>query len=158
MCRLVVAAVALALSLLGSLFCNDAAFAERRVALVIGNSAYQHVPALRNPAKNAQAGAASLQKAGFDVADSQYDAGDLQLKRSIRQFEDAAADADIAIVYYSGLGIGIGGANYLVPVDAKLVNDRDADGEAVSLQRLADAVGKAKRLRARPPPAPPRPT
>ena len=145
MSRLVVAAVALALTLLGSLFCNDAAFAERRVALVIGNSAYQHVPALRNPAKNAQAVAAMLQKAGFDVVDSQYDAGDLQLKRSIRQFEDAAADADIAIVYYSGLGIG--GANYLIPVDAKLVNDRDADGEAVSLQRLADAVGKAKRLR-----------
>src|ERR1700681_1149695 len=116
MSRLVVAAVALALSLLGSLFCNDAAFAERRVALVIGNSAYQHVPALRNPAKNAQAVAAMLQKAGFDVVDSQYDAGDLQLKRSIRQFEDAA-DADIAIVYYSGLGLGIGGANYLVPVD-----------------------------------------
>jgi hypothetical protein len=147
MSRLVVAAVALALSLMGSLFCNDAAFAERRVALVIGNSAYQHVPALRNPAKNAQAVAAMLQKAGFDVVDSQYDAGDQQLKRSIRQFEDAAADADIAIVYYAGLGIGIGGANYLVPVDAKLVNDRDADGEAVSLQRLADAVGKAKRLR-----------
>src|ERR1700724_672527 len=147
MSRLVVAAVALALSMLGSLFCNDAALAERRVALVIGNSAYQHAPALRNPAKNAQAVAAMLQKAGFDVVDSQYDAGDQQLKRSIRQFEDAAADADIAIVYYSGLGIGIGGANYLVPVDAKLVNDRDADGEAVSLQRLADAVGKAKRLR-----------
>src|ERR1700681_2664172 len=96
MSRLVVAAVALALSLLGSLFCNDAA-------------------------------------------------GDLQLKRSIRQFEDAAADADIAIVYYSGLGIGIGGANYLVPVDAKLVNDRDTDGEAVSLQRLPHARGTAKR-------------
>jgi hypothetical protein len=144
MSRLVVAAIALALA---SLFCNDAALAERRVALVIGNSAYQHVPALRNPAKNAQAVAAMLQKAGFDVVDSQYDAGDQQLKRSIRQFEDAAADADIAIVYYSGLGIGIGGANYLVPVDAKLLNDRDADGEAVSLQRLADAVGKAKRLR-----------
>jgi caspase domain-containing protein len=147
MSRLVVAAVALALSMLGSLSCNDAALAERRVALVIGNSAYQHVPALRNPAKNAQAVAAMLQKAGFDVVDSQYDAGDLQLKRSIRQFEDAAADADIAIVYYSGLGLGIGDANYLIPVDAKLVNDRDADGEAVSLQRLADAVGKAKRLR-----------
>ena len=51
MSRLVVAAVALALGLLGSLFCNDAAFAERRVALVIGNSAYQHAPALRNPAR-----------------------------------------------------------------------------------------------------------
>ena len=75
MSRLVVAAVALALSLLGSLFCNDAALAERRVALVIGNSAYQHVPALRNPTTNAQAMAAMLQKAGFDVIDSQYDAG-----------------------------------------------------------------------------------
>ena len=147
MSRLVVAAVALALSLLGSLFCNDAAFAERRVALVIGNSAYQHVPALGNPTKDARAIAAMFQKAGFDVVDTQYDAGGPQLKRAIRQFEDAAADADIAVVYYAGLGIGINGANYLIPVDAKLENDRDADGEAVSLQRLADAVGKAKRLR-----------
>jgi hypothetical protein len=147
MSRLVVAAVALALSLLGSLFCNDAALAERRVALVIGNAAYQHVPALSNPAKDARAIAAMFQKAGFDVVDTQYDAGDLQLKRAIRQFEDTAADADIAVVYYAGLGIGIGGANYLIPVDAKLETDRDADGEAVSLQRLADAVGKAKRLR-----------
>jgi peptidoglycan hydrolase-like protein with peptidoglycan-binding domain len=147
MSRLVLAAVALALSFLGSLFCGDAALAERRVALVIGNSAYQHVPALGNPTKDAQAMAAMLQKAGFDVVDTQYNAGDLQLKRAIRQFEDAAADADIAIVYYAGLGIGINGAGYLIPVDAKLVNDRDADGEAVSLQRLADAVGKAKRLR-----------
>ena len=147
MSRLVVAAVALALSVLGSLFCDDAAFAERRVALVIGNSAYQHVPALGNPTKDAQAIAAMFQKAGFDVVDTQYDAGGPQLKRAIRQFEDTAADADIAIVYYAGLGIGINGANYLIPVDAKLANDRDADGEAVSLQRLADAVGKAKRLR-----------
>src|SRR5580700_8684257 len=147
MSRLVVAAVALVLSSVGSLFCNDAAFAERRVALVIGNSAYQHVPALGNPMKDAQAMAAMLQKAGFDVVDTQYDAGDLQLKRAIRQFEDAAADADIAIVYYAGLGIGINGAGYLIPVDAKLLNDRDADGETVSLQRLADAVAKAKRLR-----------
>jgi len=147
MSRLGVAAVALALGLLGSLFCVDAALAERRIALVIGNSAYQHVPALRNPTQNARAMAAMLQKAGFDVVDGQYNAGDLQLKRSIRQFEDAAADADIAVVYYAGLGIGISGTNYLIPVDAKLENDRDADGEAVSLQRLADAVGKAKRLR-----------
>jgi hypothetical protein len=147
MSRFVVAAVALALSLLGSLFCNDAALAERRVALVIGNAAYQHVPALGNPTKDARAIAAMFQKAGFDVVDTAYDAGDLQFKRAIAQFEDTAADADIAVVYYAGLGIGIGGTNYLIPVDAKLVNDRDADGEAVSLQRLAEAVGKAKRLR-----------
>src|ERR1700680_3577466 len=152
MSRLVVAAGALALSLLGSLFCGDAALAERRVALVIGNSAYQHVPALGNPTKDAQAMAAMLQKAGFDVVDTQYNAGDLQLKRAIRQFEDAAADADIAIVYYAGLGIGINGAGYLIPVDAKLVNDRDADGEAVSLQRIAAAARheKPRRLATRP--------
>ena len=147
MSRLVVAAVALALSLLGSLFCNDAAFAERRVALVIGNAAYQHVPALRNPAKNAQAMAAMLQKAGFDVVDSQYDAGGAQMKRAIQQFEQAATGADIAVAYYAGLGIGIGGVNYLIPVDAKLENDRDAESEAVLLRRLAAAVGKARQLR-----------
>jgi hypothetical protein len=147
MSRLGPAAIALALSLLGSLFCADAALAERRVALVIGNSAYRNLQAWGAPKQDAQAMAAMLQKAGFDVVDGQYDVGGAQMKRAIQQFEQAAADADIAVVYYAGLGLGIGGVNYLIPVDARLENDRDAESQAVLLQRLADAVGKARRLR-----------
>jgi uncharacterized caspase-like protein len=119
----------------------------KRVALVVGNSAYQHAPALSNPARDASAMAAMFQKSGFAVLTAQNDVGNLQFKRTIRQFEDAAADADIAVIYYAGHGIDIHGVNYLIPVDAKLASDRDADDEAVTLDRLIEAADGAKRLR-----------
>src|SRR5262245_22362594 len=126
---------------------SDSAFAERRVALVIGNSAYQYSPALPNPARDAQAIAAMFKKAGFDVVSAHLDLGSLQTKRAIRQFEDAATDADIAVVFYAGHGIEIRGTNYVIPVDAKLASDRDADDEAITLNRLVESVDGAKRLR-----------
>jgi hypothetical protein len=121
--------------------------AEKRVALVIGNSAYQHAPALLDPVKDAQAMAAMFQRAGFDVVTAQYDVGALDFRRALRQFEDAAAVADIAVVYYSGHGIEIQGVSYLLPVDAKLTSDRDVGDETISLDRLTAAVDGAKRLR-----------
>jgi|SRR5580704_2680293 hypothetical protein len=126
---------------------TDAALADRRVALVIGNSAYQNVPSLPNPARDARAMADMFRKVGFDVVSAQYDIGNLDLKRAIRQFEDAAVDADIAVVYYAGHGIEINGVNYLIPVDAKLASDRDAEDEAVTLERLIGALDGATRLR-----------
>jgi Caspase domain len=138
-----VAALAAVMLLAGA----QPAHAERRVALVIGNSAYQNAPALADPRQDAQAIAALFQKAGFDVVSAQYDAGGAALKRAIAQFEDEAARSDIAVVYYSGYGIALQGANYLVPVDAKPASDRDAAGEAISLERLAKSVEKAARLR-----------
>jgi Caspase domain len=125
----------------------DAALADKRVALVIGNSAYQNAPSLPNPARDARAMADMFRKVGFDVVSAQYDIGNLDLKRAIRQFEDAAADADIAVVYYAGHGLEINGVNYLIPVDAKLASDRDAEDEAVTLERLISAVDGTKRLR-----------
>jgi uncharacterized caspase-like protein len=123
-----------------------AAQAEKRVALVIGNSAYVHAPALANPVKDAQAMAAMFQKSGFDVVNAQYDVGNLQFRRAVRAFADATADSDIAVVYYAGHGIEIHGVNYLVPVDAKLASDLDADDEAITLERLVTSADMAKRL------------
>src|SRR5215470_3381842 len=123
------------------------ALAEKRVALVIGNSGYQHAPALPNPSRDAKAMVAMFEKGGFSVVTAQYDAGNLQFKRVIRQFEDAAADADIAVIYYAGHGIEVHGTNYLVPIDARLASDRDADDEAITLDRLVEAADGAKRLR-----------
>ena len=118
-----------------------------RVALVIGNSAYQNAPALSHPQIDAQAMAVMFQKAGFDVVSTLYDAGNLQFKRAIAQFEDEADHSDIAVVYYSGYGIDIQGVNYLIPVDAKIAPDRDAADEAITLQRLAKSIDGANRLR-----------
>lgn len=148
MSRLILSAIALVLGLLSvPMWWTDPAFADRRVALVIGNSAYQHVPALATPAKDARAMAAMFQKAGYDVVNAVYDVGDLELKRAVRQFEDTSANADVAVVYYAGHGIEVHGINYLVPVDAKLASDRDADDEAITLERLVGSIDGVKRLR-----------
>ncbi len=122
------------------------ALADKRVALLIGNSAYQNVARLPNPASDADAVAQLLKSAGFDVVSLQQNAGNLDFKRAIRKFEEVASDADIAVVFYAGHGIEIGGVNYLVPVDAKLASDLDAPDEAIALDRLVETVASARRL------------
>src|SRR4029077_4420625 len=103
-------------------------------------------PTLPNPARDARAMAAMFQKSGFDVVSALYDTGNLEFKRAIRQFEDAATGADIAVIYFAGHGIEIHGVNYLVPADAKLASDRDADDEAITLDRLLVPLSGAKKL------------
>jgi Caspase domain/Putative peptidoglycan binding domain len=147
MSRHLLTAMALALGLFFATIRADSAFAERRVALVIGNSGYQNAPVLPNPARDAKAIAAMFTKAGFDVVSAQYDLGNLDFKRAIRQFEDAVADADIAVIYYAGHGLELHGTNYLIPVDARLRSDRDAEDEAITLERLAESIDGAKKLR-----------
>jgi uncharacterized caspase-like protein len=88
-----------------------------------------------------------FQRNGFDIVNANYDVGNLDFKRAIRQFEDSAAESEIAVIYYAGHGIEIHGINYLVPVDAKLASDRDSDDEAITLERLVASVDGAKLLR-----------
>ena len=136
------------IALLCGLFtANVDAFAAKRVALVIGNSAYQNVAPLPNPSNDAAAVADMFKKAGFDAVELRRDLGSLDMRRSLRDFYDKAADADIAVVYYAGHGIEVDGTNYMVPVDAVLKRDRDVDDEAVSLDRILDTVEQAKQLR-----------
>jgi uncharacterized caspase-like protein len=123
-----------------------AAMASRRVALVIGNAKYEHADTLTNTINDANAMAALFTKAGFDVVNVQRNVGVVDFKRAVRDFLTATANADIAVVYYSGHGIEVGGANYLVPVDAKLTSDYDIDDEAIALDRVILATQSAKRL------------
>ena len=129
-------------------FCvgNQAALAEKRVALVIGNSAYENVVGLTNPAHDAAAIAGLFQKAGFDVVESRHDLKNAEMRRALRDFTDKARDAAIAVIYYAGHGIEVNGVNYLVPVDAMLERDTDAYDEAISLDRILQAIEPAKRL------------
>ena len=99
---------------------SHGALADKRVALVIGNSAYQNVPSMPNPINDATAIAELLRNAGFDVVDSRADLGIAVIRRAIREFADVARDADIAVVYYAGHGIEVDGTNYLIPVNAIL--------------------------------------
>ena len=129
------------------LLAGQPALAEKRVALVLGNSAYQNVAPLTNPANDAAKMAATLKDAGFDVVDSRRDLPALETRRALRDFADRARDADIAVVYYAGHGIEVDGSNYLIPVDAKLERDTDIYDEAFSLDRVLIAVEPAKKLR-----------
>jgi Caspase domain len=128
------------------LLCQPA-FAEKRVALVIGNAAYQNVEKLPNPANDGATIAATLKDAGFDVVDSRHDLPAAETRSALRDFADRARDADIAVVFYAGHGIEVDGANYLIPVDAKLERDTDVYDEAFSLDRVLLAIEPAKKLR-----------
>jgi caspase domain-containing protein len=134
-------------AILSMVLAPDVAWADKRVALIVGNSTYQTVPRLPNPSRDATAVAKMFKDAGFDSVDIQLDVGNLEFKRSIRRFEALADQADIAVVYYAGHGLEIGGTNYLIPVDAKLASDRDAEDETIPLERLVSSADGAKRLR-----------
>jgi uncharacterized caspase-like protein len=125
----------------------EPALAEKRVALVLGNSAYQNVAPLPNPVNDGAVIAATLKDAGFDVVDSRHDLPAAETRRALRDFADRARDADIAVVYYAGHGMELDGANYLIPVDAKLERDTDVYDEAFSLERILLAVEPARQLR-----------
>ncbi|TYL88370.1 caspase family protein [Bradyrhizobium rifense] len=129
------------------LFGAGPAFAGKRVALVLANSAYQHAPQLTNPVNDGSVMAKTLKDAGFDVVDSRHDLTALDTRRVLRDFADSTRDADIAVVYYAGHGIEVEGSNYLIPVDAKLERDTDVYDEALSLDRVLVAVEPAKQLR-----------
>jgi uncharacterized caspase-like protein len=129
------------------LLVSGPAFAEKRVALVLGNSAYKNVAPLTNPVNDSARIAATLKEAGFDVVDSRRDLPAAETRRALRDFADRARDADIAVVYYAGHGIEVDGANYLIPVDARLERDTDIYDEGLSLDRILIAIEPAKKLR-----------
>lgn len=134
-----------------ALFCiglaHSAFAADKRVALVIGNSDYRNVSQLPNPSRDADAIGALLKKAGFDVVDARTNLNGSDMRRLIRDFSDKVASADIAVVFYAGHGIEVDGNNYLLPVDTRLERDIDVEDEAVSLDRVVRIIEPAKKLR-----------
>ena len=145
--RAISTAAVIAAAFLAMVFATDGAWAGKRVALVVGNSAYQTVPQLPNPSRDANSIAKMFRDAGFDTVDIALNVGNLEFKRAIRKFEATADQAEMAVVYYAGHGLEIGATNYLIPIDARLASDRDADDEAISLERLVSSADGASRLR-----------
>ena len=123
------------------------AVAERRVALVIGISAYKNVPLLPNPVRDATSVAEALRRTGFQTVTLQTDLPKEKLVDALRDFAQLADAADWAVIYYAGHGIEMGGSNYLIPVDARLSTDRDVGFEAVPMDQVLSAVDGAKKLR-----------
>src|ERR1700730_7163496 len=126
---------------------NLPAVPERRVALVIGNSAYQTVGGLPNTTNDARAIAEVLKADGFTSVRIILDMTRASMIASLNEFQREADASDWAVVYYAGHGMEVSGANYLVPIDARLGDDRDIQDEAVSVDRILSAVENAKKLR-----------
>ncbi len=119
----------------------------RRIALIIGNGAYRNVHQLNNPPRDARLIAGALRDVGFQTVTLSNDLTRDKFFEALKSFASEAEKADWAVVYYAGHGFEIGGVNYLVPVDARLAADKDAETEAVALEQVLAAVGGARKLR-----------
>ena len=122
------------------------ACAAQRAALVIGNGAYAHAPALANPLNDAADVGAALGRLGFSVTRLE-NTGYAALRRGLLEFQRAASASEVAVVFYAGHGIEVDRHNFLVPVDARLASDQDVEFEAVPLELVSRAVERASGLR-----------
>ena len=123
---------------------------EKRMALVIGNSKYGSVPALKNPGNDAAALGQKLIELGFDVR-TEIDASSDQMIRAVGAFTQALAEATeqgqstSAVLFYAGHGVQVEGENYLLPIDAEVRSKLDLQHRCVSLHLVLEALGAAAR-------------
>jgi formylglycine-generating enzyme required for sulfatase activity len=120
----------------------------KRVALVIGNSAYRNAPELGNPKNDAIDMAAALKTLGFQVVEG-FDLDKPGMDRKVREFSVALSGADTGVFYFAGHGLQVNGANFLVPVDAELSTAAALEFEMVRLdlvQRLMEGEAKTNIL------------
>jgi uncharacterized caspase-like protein len=119
---------------------------ERRIALVVGNSSYQHAQSLVNATNDAKLVASTLHELGFTIVgeSAQIDLDKAAFDKAVRQFGKEAQASDVALFYYAGHGVQIHGTNFLVPIDAVLASTGDIDFELVDasvLLRQMEASG-----------------
>ncbi len=133
-----------AMSLAAFVFTSNAALADKRVAFVVGNSAYKNVPQLPNPAIDARSMARVLRNVGFEVVEGSNLTRDAMTAKLL-EFGKKSEGADVALFFYAGHGIAVNGTNYLLPVDADLKSEMDVKlGAAINVdftleQTMADA-------------------
>ncbi|MFA3916476.1 caspase family protein [Ruegeria sp. 2012CJ15-1] len=121
--------------------CATQAFAEQRVALVIGNSDYESVGGLDNPVNDASDLAIALEGLGFRVFLGTNLNRDEMLSLA-ESYGVTAADSDVSLFFYAGHGFQVGGQNYLVPVDAHLTSGADIPEQTVA---MGDIVSRMER-------------
>ena len=111
------------------------AHAEKRIALVIGNSSYRKVAPLGNPGKDARLMADTLRSIGFELIGgaAQIDLDKGQFDRVVQSFSGQLSGADVSLFYYAGHGVQVRNSNYLVPVDANPVREADVDFQMVDV-------------------------
>ncbi|MFZ1813716.1 MAG: caspase family protein [Rhizobiaceae bacterium] len=122
------------------------AFGETRVALVIGIAEYRSVPALRNTIKDSELVGRTLEALDFKVTRLSNASADV-FRDSVRRFAFDAETADVALVYFAGHGVEVGGRNFLVPSDIQAANRSELATGSVTLDEVLAAVDKARQLR-----------
>lgn len=122
-----------------------ASAAERRVALVVGVSAYRHVPSLANTANDARALAAALIRLGFQV-ETLIDPDRARFEAAVRDFGERARGSDASLFFYAGHALELGGRNWLIPATAKLRTDRDLRFETLDLDAVLEQTDGASRV------------
>src|SRR5476649_2328600 len=132
-----------------SLLSVSPASAERRIALVVGNSAYQNIARLDNPRNDATLMAETLSGLGFTLigGSAQLDLDKAALDTDVQNFGRQIQGADVALFYYAGHGVQVNGANYLVPVGANPTREADVDFQMVDVNLvLRQMQGSGTRL------------
>jgi uncharacterized caspase-like protein len=120
----------------------ERAYADKRVALVIGNSNYKNTPALTNPVNDATDLAHALTALGFQVT-LKLDAEKRQMDQAVAQFSREATDADAALFYYAGHGMQFQGQNYVMPVDAELQDEISLRYEMTAIDDVKAALQRS---------------
>ncbi|MCV0429431.1 MAG: caspase family protein [Roseibium sp.] len=129
------------IAVLAILIAGTAPALAKRVALVIGNGAYEHTVPLPNPANDAQLMATKLRGLGFEVVagqDQTYNG----MRRTVMEFAKKAYGAEIALLFYAGHGMQVAGQNLLVPVDAKIEDETSLDFETISVDFIMRQMSK----------------
>jgi uncharacterized caspase-like protein/cyclophilin family peptidyl-prolyl cis-trans isomerase len=124
-----------ALACIVALLCAVPAWAEKRVALVIGNSAYENITPLDNPRNDARLIANTLAGLGFTLVGggAQFDLNKARLESAIQEFGKSLPGSDVGMFYYAGHGVQVRGFNYLVPVSANPTREADVDFQMIDV-------------------------
>jgi uncharacterized caspase-like protein len=118
---------------------------ERRVALVIGNSHYQHAPGLANPVIDAKSMSESFRRLGLEVTEG-YDLTEKEMRSLLVKFANSMAGAKGAVVFYAGHGVGLDGVNYMLPIDIDLKSPADLDLNGVSVDLVLRQMQRDDRV------------
>jgi hypothetical protein len=139
----VFASAILVAAMVGSVSIQAATSAsERRVALIIGNDTYTHLPALNNARKDAEDMAVKLRELGFETI-LKVNAGRRDMARALRDFEGRLSSGATGLAFFAGHGIQSDGKNYLIPANANIEVEADLDAEAMTAQAVLAAMERA---------------
>ena len=117
------------------------ALAEKRLALVIGNSDYGSSGTLKNPANDANLIEGTLKNLGFNVT-KRLNATRQDMEDAIKDFSKKLPEYNVALFYYAGHGVYVDGQNYLIPTDAALKEPTDCKWESIPVNKIVEEFEK----------------